>query len=103
MAIGLLNRFSEQAGAAEYDKVSAAVDAKGNPPEGMIFHSAGELEGSFQVFNIWESREHFDRFREERLVPAMKQAMGEEAFAQMPEANYIEVKIHDYEIPGAGR
>ncbi len=99
MAIGLLNRFSEQAGAAEYDKVSAVLDNQGSPPDGMIFHSAGELEGVFQVFNIWESREHFDRFREERLIPAMKEAMGEEMVAQMPDADYLEVKIHDYQIP----
>jgi hypothetical protein len=99
MAIGLLNRFSEQAGAAEYDKVSAVVNTKGSPPDGLIFHSAGELEGVFQVFNIWESREHFDRFREERLIPAMKEAMGEEMVAQMPDADYLEVKIHDYQIP----
>ena len=99
MAIGLLNRFSEQAGAAEYDKVSAVLDIQGSPPDGLIFHSAGELEGVFQVFNIWESREHFDRFREERLVPAMKEAMGEEMVAQMPVADYLEVKIHDYQIP----
>ena len=75
------------------------LDAKGSPPDGLIFHSAGELEGVFQVFNIWESREHFDRFREERLIPAMKEAMGEEMVAQMPEADYLEVKIHDYQIP----
>lgn len=99
MAIGLVNRFSEGAGAEVYDKVSGALDARGNPPEGMIFHSAGELEGIFQVFNIWESREHFDRFREERLMPAMKEAMGEEAVAQMPTADYLEVKIHEYVIP----
>ncbi len=99
MAIGLVNRFSEGAGAEVYDKVSGVLDARGNPPEGMIFHSAGELEGVFQVFNIWESREHFDRFREERLVPAMIEAMGEEAVDQMPAADYIEVKIHEYVIP----
>lgn len=99
MAIGLLNRFSEGAGAEVYDTVSEALDTRANPPEGMIFHSAGELEGTFQVFNIWESREHFDRFREERLVPAMNEALGEEAVSQMPEADYIEVKIHEYVIP----
>ena len=30
------------------------------PPEGLIFHSAGELEGRFQVFNVWESRADAD-------------------------------------------
>ncbi len=99
MAIGILNRFSEQAGAAEYDRMGAALGAHENPPEGLIFHSAGELEGRFQVFNVWESREHFDRFREERLIPAAKETFGEEAVAQMPDPDYIEVQIHDYQIP----
>lgn len=37
------------------------------PAQGLIFHSAGELEGRFQIFNVWESRrENCDRFRADR-------------------------------------
>ncbi|MFN8161729.1 MAG: hypothetical protein U0R52_11885 [Solirubrobacterales bacterium] len=99
MAIGMLNRMPEGGDTSIYDRVTATIDPTNNPPDGMIFHSAGMLEGRFQVFDIWESREHFDRFREERLIPAMKQVVGEDAFAQMPDAEYITVDVHNYVIP----
>jgi hypothetical protein len=96
MAVGIISRFPEGAGADEYDAVNAVLDPKGNPPAGGIFHCAGELEGRFQVFDVWESREDYDRFVEERLIPSMKQVMGEEAFAQMPDAEIVEAPIHNY-------
>jgi hypothetical protein len=99
MAVGILNRFPEGAGANEYDAVQGKLGTKENPPAGLILHSAGELEGQFQVFDIWESREQYDQFVEERLRPAMKEAMGEEVYNQMPPAQNLEAKIHNYEIP----
>ena len=78
MAIGTITRFSEGMGAEQYDAVQAQMDIESKPVEGLIFHSAGELEGRFQVFNVWESRENFDRFETDRLRPAMVAAMGEE-------------------------
>ena len=45
-------------------------------PEGMILHSAGQGEQGFYVYDVWESREAFDRFMEEKLGPAMAEAMG---------------------------
>ncbi len=99
MAIGLVNRFSESFDSEQYDAVSRVLDLQGNPPDGLIFQSSGRLEGVFQVFAVWESREHFDRFREDRLIPAMVEAVGAEAVAQMPDAVYIEASIHDYVVP----
>ena len=99
MAIGMIGRLPEGVGAEQYDAVQAEIDMQNNPVDGLIFHSAGELEGRFQVFTVWESRENFDRFRSERLRPAMVAAMGEERVAQMPDAEYVEASIHNYEIP----
>ena len=99
MAIGLVNRFSESFDTERYDAITGVLDLHGNPPDGLIFQSSGHLEGVFQVFAVWESREHFDRFREERLIPAMVEAVGAEAVAQMPDAVYIEASIHDYVVP----
>lgn len=100
MAIGLIVRFPEAAGQAEYDAVSAEMDIKGNPPDGGIFHVAGTVDGQFQLFDIWESREHYDRFAEERLIPAQKTVMGEEAFSQLPDADITETTIHYYNYTG---
>jgi hypothetical protein len=99
MAIGTITRFSEGLGAQQYDAVAEKMGLANEPPQGLIFHSAGELEGRFQVFNVWESREHFDRFTRERLRPAQVAVMGEERVAAMPDAEIIEIAIHNYLIP----
>ena len=57
-----------------YDAVDAEMDVEGNPPEGLIFHSAGPIEDGWGVIDFWESREHFDRFQESRLGPAIGDA-----------------------------
>jgi hypothetical protein len=45
-------------------------------PQGLILHSAGQGEQGFYVYDVWESREDFERFMEERLGPAMAEVMG---------------------------
>jgi hypothetical protein len=98
MAIGTITRFSEGLGVQQYDAVTAKMSLADEPPEGLIFHSAGELEGRFQVFNVWESREHFDSFVRDRLRPAQVAIMGEDRVAAMPQ-EVVEVDIHRYLIP----
>lgn len=47
------------------------MDAAGNPPEGMICHTAGFTDdGRFVIFDVWESAQHEKRFSDERLGPA---------------------------------
>jgi hypothetical protein len=99
MAIGTITRFPQGVGAQQYDAVIEKMGFANEPPEGLIFHSAGELEGRFQVFNVWESREHSERFTRERLRPAQVAILGEERVAAMPDAEIIEIAIHNYLIP----
>jgi len=99
MAIGLITRFPEGAGANEYDAVQNELNTEGDPPDGLYVHCCGELEGRFQVFDIWETREQHDRFQQERLIPTMKRVMGEERFAELPEAERVETEIHNFVIP----
>ena len=99
MAVGIIQRFPEGMGAAEYDESSEKLDPASNPPKGLIFHCAGESEGRFQVFDVWESREDFDRFVEDRLLPVQKEMMGEEAFAQFPGLDIVDAPIHNYFAP----
>jgi hypothetical protein len=99
MAIGTINRLPEGVGAEQYDAVMEKIGVADAPVDGLIFHSAGELEGSFQVFNVWETREHFDRFTTERLRPAQVAIIGEERLAALPDADIVHVDIHNYVIP----
>ncbi len=98
MAIGRITRLPEGVGAAQYDAVTAKLGIAENPPDGLIFHSAGELDGVFQIFNVWTSREHAERFTSERLQPARVEVMGEER-AGAAEAAVVDVPIHNYVIP----
>ena len=77
MAIVMIMDFP--ATAAQYDQVNAAMGAVDDPPAGLILHAASEREGGMRVVDVWESQEDFDRFREERLNPAVSEVMGPQA------------------------
>lgn len=46
---------------------------KDQSPEGLIVHTAGESPQGFYVYDLWESKEHFQRFAESKLGPAAQQ------------------------------
>ena len=99
MAVGTITRFSEGMGVDQYDAVIERVRLGDEPVKGLIFHFAGESEGRFQVFNVWESREDFERFTVDRLRPAQVAVMGEERVAALPDADVVHVAIHNYVSP----
>jgi hypothetical protein len=45
---------------------------EGQAPEGCLIHSAGQSEQGWYIYDIWESQEHFQRFVEDKLRPAME-------------------------------
>jgi hypothetical protein len=62
-------------GSAElYEQIIQRVAASGEmPPQGAIFQVAGPAEGGWRVISVWESREAQERFRDERLIPALNE------------------------------
>lgn len=81
MAVGVLTaspEFTKQI----YDAVTEKVFGHASPmredeaPQGLIAHSAGQGEQGYYVYDIWESREAFERFMEDRLGPAIGEVMG---------------------------
>ena len=63
-----------------------------DPPDGLIFHASGPVDGGWQVVDFWESREQFDRFIAEQVAPVMAQAG-----AAPPELE--EFAVHEYMTP----
>jgi hypothetical protein len=51
------------------------------------------------VFNVWETRENYDRFKTDRLRPAMVAIMGEDAVAALPFGETVYVDVHNYIVP----
>jgi len=64
-----------------YDAVNAKAEVDSDPPAGLLMHCAGEVDGVFQIIDIWESAEHAQRFDSERLGPAINEVV----FAANPE------------------
>ncbi len=96
MSVAVLMQSQEMT-AEGYD----AVDQKlgDDPPDGILARTAGTVDAGFRVFSVWESREHYERFREDRLLPAIREAIGEEAASGPSSAEIYE--LHDVFIKPA--
>jgi len=64
--------------ADRYEAVSAKAMSGDQLPEGCELHIAGPVDQGRRVITVWESREAFDRFREEKLLPAIREVAGGE-------------------------
>jgi hypothetical protein len=82
-----------------YDAITGRMGVRENPPDGCIVHTAGFLpDGSFRIFDVWESREHFERFMQDRLMPAVKEvvaAAGDDA----PPPTTTMYDLHGFMVP----
>lgn len=95
MAVGLRLKFNGGT-QAQYDAMHGYMNVDNDPPEGMIFHSAGPIEGGWGVIDCWESREAFDRFATGRLQQSV-QELGDRAFQGQPDIK--EFPVHHYTKP----
>ncbi len=80
MATGLRLDFSNL-GLDDYDRVCEVLNFPSDWPDGQLTHAAIEVDGKLRVMDVWESRERFDRFVDERLQNAMSEALGDRAEA----------------------
>ena len=77
MAVGLWIQFSDTT-EEQYEAMNSQMRVEEEPPEGLIFHSAGPNHLGWSIIDFWESRELFDSFQAERLGAAI-QALGDQA------------------------
>jgi hypothetical protein len=103
MPIAFIQEFAVRDGdtsTANYDAVAAELNMQ-EPPEGGLIHTAGfDLEaGVFRIFDVWETREHGERFIAERLNPILErmaadaQARGDASFVPPDREAWYE--LHD--------
>jgi hypothetical protein len=82
-----------------YDAVQEKLGLQGDPPEGLIVHTAGTDAGQFRVIDVWESREAHDRFRDERLLPAIREVASERGLeppSGPPSGSWYDA--HDFQV-----
>jgi hypothetical protein len=73
MAVVIVNEM--EGGTQEmYDEVNPKVMPGGNLPDGCQLHIASPMENGWRVITVWESEDRFQQFRDEKLIPALKEA-----------------------------
>ena len=99
MAVAIVTTdFPEGVGTEMYDSVNAEMGVADDPPAGMIFHWAGYVDGKWTIMDLWESREANERFRTERLFPAVQKVSGMDPTAG-PMPTVTEHAVHNYLKP----
>ena len=75
MAYTIVNHFPG-ATREQYEATLAAVHpADGSLPDGQVIHLAGPSEDGWVVVATHESRESWERFRNETLMPRLKEGI----------------------------
>jgi hypothetical protein len=97
MAVGMLQAW-EGFTKEMYEDVSNKVFGHtpmqdSDAPEGLIVHSAGQGQGGWYVYDIWESREAFQRFMDEKLMPAFGDLMGDQQPPEEARPQFFEVEV----------
>ena len=59
-------------------------------PRAKTYHAAGATNDGWIVFAAWDSRESYERFRDETLLPGF-QALGDAAFPTPPQSTEFEI------------
>jgi hypothetical protein len=75
-----------------YDQVSERLQEQDVPPAGLIVHTAGFTGNGFRIYEVWESREHFDRFLNDTLMPMVQDIAPDDN--RQPETTFYE--LHNY-------
>ena len=80
----------------QYDQAIEMTGFKPGGPHapGCLFHWTAETADGFRVVDVWETREQFDRFKEEQILPWAQQV----GMTQEPAETYTE--IHNYLTAG---
>jgi quinol monooxygenase YgiN len=97
MAVAVIQEFpidGDDRSTTNYDRVQQAIDARANPPAGGLVHTAGfDTEaGVFRIFDVWESKEAWDAFLNDRLMPIVQPMLDQGAGA--PDTRVYE--LHDF-------
>jgi hypothetical protein len=86
----LTTHFYEGGTAEQYEATLAGVHPDGGGlPAGQLYHAAGPTEGGWLIAAVWESKESFDTFLSDVLMPKLPEITG--GFAGPPQERTAEI------------
>jgi hypothetical protein len=96
MAVAFIQEWRDASpGTENYDAIAAKIGGQGNPPEGLIAHTAGrDASGVWRIFDVWETREHAERFYEQRVMPIVSELMQQREDMTPPDVQDM-YELHD--------
>jgi hypothetical protein len=74
MAVTMVMEFP--ATVEQYNEIHDSLGVDDDPPDGLILHTGAAIDGGIRVIDVWESEDHFNRFNDDRLGPAVMAVMG---------------------------
>lgn len=90
MAYGIVHHFPGGTQAQYAASVAALHPGPGKLPKGQIHHAAGASAGGWTVVAVHDSKESWERFRDEILMPKMRAGISG-GFATPPVETSFEV------------
>jgi hypothetical protein len=90
MAYGVVHHFPGGTRDQYEASIAAVHPSDGSLPEGQSFHAAGPSAGGWTIMAVHDSKESWERFRDNTLVPRMQQGI-EGGFATPPEETAVDV------------
>jgi hypothetical protein len=93
MAFAIIHHFPGGTKENYEASIGAVHPAGGGLPAGQLFHAAGASPGGWTIMAVHDSKESWERFRDDILMPRM-QAGIEGGFAAPP----IETEIDVYKV-----
>jgi hypothetical protein len=101
MPVAFLQEFAPtgDTSTTNYDAIAAKID-KGPWPEGNLVHTAGFApDGTFRIYDVWETKEHLDAFVSGTLMPLVEGLMAEQPDLPPP-AREETYELHDSRVAG---
>jgi hypothetical protein len=90
MAYGIVHHFPGATKEQYEASVAAVHPGPGRLPDGQIFHAAGPSTGGWTIIAIHDSKESWETFRDEVLLPKLQQGV-DGGFATPPEETAIDL------------
>jgi hypothetical protein len=94
MAYGITHKFKGGT-KDQYVGSVAVVHPPEGLPDGQIHHFAGETADGWIVVAIHDSKESWERFRDETLLPGL-QEVGDRGLPAPPEETAFEVEVEEH-------
>ena len=90
MAYGIVHHFPGGTEEQYEASIAAVHPSRDTLPDGQIFHAAGPSAGGWTITAVHESKESWEQFRDNILMPKMKAGI-EGGFPTPPEETAFEV------------